>query len=367
MNLVLLLVFVIVLSPMRSFYITPSNTCTSMLVITVVLIFDYLWFKCNLLLLYGDVELNRGPKQNTAKKISICHWILNSIAAHNLAKLVLLKVYNSVHKFDIICLSETYLDSNILPDDGNLEIPGYNLMLSDHPSNKKRGGVCIYYKSYLPLRIIDINYLNECVRFELMVGDKLCNFIALYRSPSQSQNLFESFKENLELNLESAVQNNPFLLALLGDFNAKSSNWCKNDITTTEGKAIENISSQFGLHQMVNEPAHILEPSSSCIDLIFTSKPDLITESDVHPSLHPDSHHQNLFAKFNLEIHYPPPYFREVWQYQDANTDLIRGAIDMFDWDRAFINTNVNEKVFILNKTILNILSNLIPRKDIDR
>ena len=41
-----------------------------------------------------------------------------------------------------------------------------------------------------------------------MVGNKPCNFIALYRSPSQSQDQFESFKENLELNLESAVQNN---------------------------------------------------------------------------------------------------------------------------------------------------------------
>ena len=101
------------------------------------------------------------------------------------------------------------------------------------------------------LRIININYINECVRFELMIGDKLCNFIALYRPPSQSQDLFESFKENLELNLESAVQNNPFLVVLLGDSNMKSSNWYKNDITTTEGKAIENIVSQFGLHQMI--------------------------------------------------------------------------------------------------------------------
>ena len=60
-------------------------------------------------------------------------------------------------------------------------------------------------------------------------------------SPSQSQDLFVSFKENLELNLESAVQNISFLVVLLGDFNAKSSSWCKNDITTTESKAIENI------------------------------------------------------------------------------------------------------------------------------
>ena len=244
------------------------------------------------------------------------------------------------------------MNSNLKIDDSNLKIPGYNLVRSDHPSNKKRGGVCTYYKSYLLLRIIDINYLNECVRFELMVADKLCIFMTLYRFPSQSQGLFESFKENLELNFEFAVQNNPFLVVLLDDFNAKSS---KNNITTTEGKAIENISSQFGLHQMINEPTHILESSSLCNDLTLTSQPNLITESGVHPSLHPNSHHQIIFAKFNLEIHYPPLYFRDVWHYQDANTDLTRRAIAMFDWDRAFVNTNVNEKVFILNKT-LNIL-----------
>ena len=35
----------------------------------------------------------------------------------------------------------------------------------------------------------------------------------------------------------------------------------------------------------------------------------------------------------------------------------------MFDWDRAFVKTNVNEKVFFSNKTILNILSNFIPHE----
>ena len=159
---------------------------------------------------------------------------------------------------------------------------------------------------------------------------------------------------------EPPVKNNPFLVVLFDDFNAKSSNWCENYITTSKGKAIENISSQFGLHQVINEPTHILESSSTCIDLIFTSQPNLITESGVHPSLYPNSHHQIIFAKFEREIIFPPPYFRDVWHYEDANTDLIRRTIDMFDWDRAFINTNVNKKLFIFNKTILNILSNLL-------
>ena len=196
-------------------------------------------------------------------------------------------------------------------------------MRSDHPSNKKCGGVCIYYKSYLPLRIIDINYLNKGLRFKLMVGDKLCNFIALYRSPSKSQYQFESFKDNLQLNLESAMQNNPFLVVLLGDFNVKSSNWYKNDITTSEGKAIENITSQFALHQEIDETTHILESSFSCIDLIFTSQQNLITESGVHPSIRPNSHHQIIFAKINLENISPPPYLCDVWHYQDVNNATI--------------------------------------------
>ena len=35
-------------------------------------------------------------------------------------------------------------------------------------------------------------------------------------------------------------------------------------------------------------------------------------KSCVHPSLHPNCYHEILFAKFNLIISYPPPYFREA-------------------------------------------------------
>ena len=89
----------------------------------------------------------------------------------------------------------------------------------------------------------------------------------------------------------------------------------------------------------------------------------MIIESGVHPSLHSNCYHQIIFAKFNLEIVYLPPYVREVWHYKDANTELIRRAINEFNWQRAFLNTNVNEKVDIFNSTILNILSNLIPHE----
>ena len=59
-----------------------------------------------------------------------------------------------VYKFDIICLSETYLYSKHLRDNNNLDISGYKLMRSDHPSNSKRGGLPIYYNEILTLRDI---------------------------------------------------------------------------------------------------------------------------------------------------------------------------------------------------------------------
>ena len=74
----------------------------------------------------------------------------------------------------------------------------------------------------------------------LKIGGKLCCIITLYRTPSQSQLEFENFFEKLELSLDSLVQKNAFLILLIGDLNAKSINWYKNDKWSFEGKIIEN-------------------------------------------------------------------------------------------------------------------------------
>ena len=138
---------------------------------------------CNLVTLSGDVEVNPGPKKKDKDCLLLCHWNLNSVSKYDYSKLFLLNSYNSLHKFDIICLSEIYIDSNTLLDDENLEISGYVLALSNHPSNIKRGSVCLYYKNSLSLRNINIGYLNEFLTLEHKAGDKTCNLVVLYRSP----------------------------------------------------------------------------------------------------------------------------------------------------------------------------------------
>ena len=61
-----------------------------------------------------------------------------------------------MYKYDFICLSETFLDSET--SDEVLEIEGYTLKRADHPDNIKRGGVYIYYKKSLPVREISLPF-----------------------------------------------------------------------------------------------------------------------------------------------------------------------------------------------------------------
>ena len=85
----------------------------------------FLFLKPSLLLLSGDIEKNPGPKSNT--NLKVCHWNLNSLQSHNFAKVSSLKTYNALYKYDIICLSETFLDSSISSNDPSLLLDNYIL------------------------------------------------------------------------------------------------------------------------------------------------------------------------------------------------------------------------------------------------
>ena len=59
--------------------------------------------------------------------------------------------------------------------------------------------------------------------------------------PVKTQDEFDKFTDNLELNLDLAVQNNLYLEAVLGDFKAKSKNWYGFDKNNFEWKILETL------------------------------------------------------------------------------------------------------------------------------
>ena len=288
---------------------------------------------------------------------------MNSISANNFEKMDSLRAFNAVWHYDLICLSETFLNSSFSTDNVDLFLDGYNMIRSDHPNNIRRGGVCLYFKDSLPLKILSVSDLSECLAIEVAYEKKKCVFISLYRSPSQDSDDFESFLIKFEHLIDNAISSDPDLVLILGDFNAKLSSWCGSDIDTLEGIKINDLTSSYGLSQLISEPTHILPNSSSCIDLIFCSHPNMISNSGVHPSLYPSCHHQMIFAKLDFNVFVPPPYERHIWHYNKANIDEIRRAIFLFDWDNAFRDNSVDRQVEIFNRTLINIFKNYTPNE----
>ena len=150
---------------------------------------------------------------------------------------------------------------------------------------------------------------------------------------------------------------------VIGDFNAKYCNWSINYTTTPEGAQLHSITSSSGMKQLISEPTHILQQSSSCIDLIFTNEPNIFMDSGVDSSLHPKCHHQIIYSKLNLKIEYPPPYIPKIWNYNRAETDLMNCAIQNWGWASLFLGKNVHQQVEFFNKTLLNIFHICVPNK----
>ena len=317
----------------------------------------------NLILQHGDIETNPGPRGKHSQYFSFCHWNLNSLPAHNYAKVSLLQAFNTLHNFDLICLSETFLDSSISSEEESLVIDNYELLRADHPNDTKRGGVCIYHKKSVTVDVLELSQLSECLVCEVSVQNKKGFFVTLYRSPNQNHDGFQNFLYEFEKLLSILAQKRSDFTVIVGDFNARSTTWWSGDITNIEGTNIEALTSYHGFEQVINEPTHILPNSASCIDLIFADKPNLIVESGVLPSLHVKCHHQIIFSKLNLNVFYPPPYQRLVWDYKKVNIDCIRKALNSVDWVFDLSNKNVHQQAEYLNRILMNVFSNYIPSK----
>ena len=78
------------------------------------------------LFICSDLELNPGPKNTKPYYcFSLCHRNLSNLPAQDVPKLSLIEAYNTYHNYDMICLSETYLDPSYADDDIQLNLKDF--------------------------------------------------------------------------------------------------------------------------------------------------------------------------------------------------------------------------------------------------
>ena len=158
-------------------------------------------------------------------------------------------------------------------------MPGFKFHPCNHPDGNRSGGVGIFYKESLPLKIREDLSFNECIVCELIFGHKHIFFTVLYRNPKHKAHSVEfiSFLKNIE-NLHEKIKNQkPYALFVTGDFNAQSQTWYPDGNTNPEGVDLDNLFSDLNLTQLISEPTHFMRDTCqpTCIDLIATDQPNL--------------------------------------------------------------------------------------------
>ena len=107
-------------------------------------------------------------------------------------------------------------------------------MLSDDPSNIKRGGVAIYYKDHLPVfKSNDIFFLIESIVLEIRLANNKCYLTGLYKSLSQKKDQFDEFCSSFNMFMANINDEKALASIITGDFNA--------DITNSQGSKVDTL------------------------------------------------------------------------------------------------------------------------------
>ena len=193
----------------------------------------------------------------------------------------------------------------------------------------------------------------------------MCFVTCLYQSPSQNQQVFESFGTNLDPLMDHINNEFPSSSVLIVDFNTRCSKWCNNDITNANVHAVDTLKSSGGHKRIINKSTHTVNNSFSCIGLIFCNNLNLISNYGVYFLVFGKCQHNIIFGKINIRIPLPLRYFCEVWDYRKANVKTIHKTIQTFDWVKAFGNLSADGKVDILNEGLRNIFRNYFANEKV--
>ena len=75
-----------------------------------------------------------------------------------------------LHKYDLISICETSLSDNVLIPE--LMLDNYNFIAANNPNNVKHGGVGLFFKDTLAIKIRDDISFDETIVVELMIDHK---------------------------------------------------------------------------------------------------------------------------------------------------------------------------------------------------
>ena len=276
----------------------------------------------------NHITVNASPRKLKLdrKVFTIAHLNVRSIRG----KLDHLKDLLFNNPFDILGLSETWLDQSIL--DPELHLCGYNLERKDR--NSLGGGVACYINSNLiytrkhDLELEDLEILWLEVKLK---HSQLYLIAVVYRPPNSSNDFFPK----VELQFEKALQYTSNVV-ILGDFN------CNMLTENSLSLKMKNMCTYLQLNQIINEPTRITNNSKTCIDLILLPLEKNIFQFDVVSLGLSD--HSLIYVDTKVKKVPVAPTIKQFRSFRNFNRDAFMEEGGHINWHDVYSVDNIDEK-----------------------
>ena len=279
--------------------------------------------------------------ENISKGLHFCNLNIR----HILPKLDELKILMaSEHSPDVLVLCETFLTASV--SDNQIHTDGFDVLPKDRSNieEKSGGGVLLYTRKSLTCKRrseLESNPIETIWAEIALPNSKPFLICSVYRPPNSHVGWIDTFEEEL-----SKAQTTGLEIILMGDFNI--------DFGSCTNHKWRNLIQLFDLSQLVQEPTHVTETSSTLIDHIYSSNPENIIECFVPFYSISDHFPVCITRKINGKIpkakHISKSY--RCFKHFDENAFLSDLSVDMnsFTVEHPDINQDMQKWYSIISK-----------------
>lgn len=263
--------------------------------------------------------------------LSVLHQNIAGIfSKKELIEITLEELSKEGKKFDILCLSETFVKAG---SEKNISISGYQLATSFSRKKQKRGGVCILYtndrtfQELTMLKEFSEELVFECCGIE--IPSIKCIVICLYRTPSSN---VSEFLKKFEIVINKLKRKIKYNIIIAGDINIDT---LKISHASTELKRILS-NNCFKYH--IEQPTR----KNSCLDQIMSNIPDV--RGVVH-NLGLSDHETAQSINFVIPSTEGKPqsfFFYTKRDYCLDNVKMFCKYMKNISWSNVYTETDVN-------------------------
>ena len=320
-----------------------------------------------LLVISGDVHPKPGPNVSLdTSASSSCSDLPGMSVLRDHLNIVHLNIQSLYPKrdilevemqyYDIVVLTETWLSPNKKTED--IMIPNFDAPYRKDRNDRPGGGVAIYIKSGISShKLTNLIYGDlEGLCVEINIRNHKFLLCGIYRPPNAGIELWDSIERTFEnLNTSSTKD-----IVILGDFNCNMHN---NNLPNR----LQNLILSYDLCQLIDEPTHFTENSSTLIDLAIVNNPSNVLFSDVISPIVPNlvRFHCPILVTLKFRKSIQKTFKREVWLYDRGNYNHYRQKLNDANWDALFTSNNINEISDNITQHILTAAKDTIPNKKV--